>query len=250
MTTSNSNQPNSDQTIHPTSIFSGEAVMEVTATSIALFGTFHLKSAIALSNLAIDFEKNNSKYNVNTLPEKLKIEHRAYVTGTIFHSFAAVEALINEFYSAASGGRLNDTQNLDPNFLNTLATLWDETGIEKVEVLNKYQTVFRIGKKQTNKGTAEYQNVNNLRVLRNALMHFKPEPSDDLKDHKKIETELKTKFSKNPYSDSTQEYFPNQCLGAGCAEWAVKSSYAFIEDFYSRLGIQVPAELTKAHLGI
>jgi len=33
-------------------------------------------------------------------------------------------------------------------------------------------------------------------------------------------------------------YFPDKCLGAGCAEWAVVSAKSFADDFCSRLDIQ------------
>ncbi|MEA1894385.1 MAG: hypothetical protein U9N36_04115 [Euryarchaeota archaeon] len=91
-------------------------------------------------------------------------------------------------------------------------------------------------KETFDRGKAPYQEVNDLIKLRNALVHYKPEWDTDLKNHKGIEDRLKSRFTINPFSHVNDAFFPKKCLGHGYAEWSVKSTITFIEDFYRRMG--------------
>jgi hypothetical protein len=49
---------------------------------------------------------------------------------------------------------------------------------------------------------------------------------------------LSGKFSSNPLMNgSDNPYFPDKCLGSGCADWAIRSIRVFSDDFFGRLGI-------------
>ncbi len=109
--------------------------------------------------------------------------------------------------------------------------------VERSKILQKYQFVLTAANKDAfNRGNSPYQEVDNLIKLRNALVHYKPEWDTDLKNHKVIENRLKSRFNINPFSHDSSVFFPKKCLGHGCAEWSVKSTIEFIEDFYRRMG--------------
>ena len=62
-----------------------------------------------------------------------------------------------------------------------------------------------------NKGEAAFDNVAALIKLRNALVHFKPEWSDEKREHLKIEKRLKGKFQLSPFLSPNDEFFPKRC---------------------------------------
>jgi len=39
-------------------------------------------------------------------------------------------------------------------------------------------------------------------------------------------------------SNSGNPYFPDHCLGAGCAHWAVATARGFTDDFFARLNLR------------
>ncbi len=104
-------------------------------------------------------------------------------------------------------------------------------------VLKKYQFALAAADKDRfDPGLPPYQDVNYLKELRNALVHYRPEQDTDLNKHKKIEDGYTNRFPINPYSHTNDVFFPKKCLGHGCAEWAVESSIKFIQEFYKRMG--------------
>jgi len=206
----------------------------VSATVKTNFSGHHMLSAAFFARQSANIEETVKKDN---LTDEVRDKHRAYVTGAIISSVASLEAAINEiFLSAIDGNKI--FQNFDDKFPELLTELWPT--VEKTaSILHKYQIVLVAATKEKfNPGQTPYQEVDDLIKLRNALVHYKPEWDTNLKNHKKIEQRLKTRFPINPYSHINDAFFPKKCLGHGCAEWAVKSSIKFIQDFYERMGFK------------
>jgi hypothetical protein len=57
------------------------------------------------------------------------------------------------------------------------------------------------------------------------------------REHKLVKA-LRGRFPLNPLSGKYLPYFPDKILGHGCAEWTVKTSTAFADEFAQRLGIK------------
>jgi len=56
--------------------------------------------------------------------------------------------------------------------------------------------------------------------------------------HEKLVNSLKAKFKPNRLMENAgNPYFPDHCLGAGCADWAVSTTTTFTKEFFSRLGV-------------
>jgi hypothetical protein len=60
---------------------------------------------------------------------------------------------------------------------------------------------------------------------------------------------LAKKFAKNPLAGKNVPFFPYQCLGHGCAEWAILNSIIFSDEFFRRLGLPAPYEGIRDELG-
>jgi len=200
----------------------------VTVKIKSSLSSLHLQSAAYFSRKSAECEK---KQNVT---ERLRSEHRAYVTGAITLSIASLESSINELFLEAVHENRNIFKHLQPNVPDLLRELWSHA--ERFSILEKYQLVLAVSEKEKfDKGSSPYREVDSAIRLRNALVHYKPEWDTELKEHKKIETRLSKKFHLNPFTKPNQAFFPHRCLSHGCAEWIVKSCISFIEDFYQRL---------------
>ena len=211
--------------------------LSATASVKTNFSGHHMLSAAHFARQSAIIEKNCK----DGITDELRAEHRAYVTGAIIVSVASLEATINEvFISAIDNDNL--FKDFDPTIPKVLAEFWTWDIVERSSILEKYRCVIAVANKEAfDRGNSPYQEVNDLIKLRNALVHYKPEWDTDLKNHKKIEDRLekrwlKTRINPNPFAHENDAFFPKKCLGHGCAEWAVKSSIKFIEDFYNRMG--------------
>ena len=141
------------------------------------------------------------------------------VSASVFFAVAALEADVNEIFIDA-----------DLNFREHEKYITDEIWrlIEQKSILEKYEMVLTLKKKANFvKGVAFYQNADSLIKLRNALVHFKPEWSDEKMEHLKIENRLNGKFPLSPFLPSSAEFFPKKCMSFGCADWAVKTALSF-----------------------
>ena len=206
--------------------------VSVTASVKTNFSSHHMLSAAHFARQSAIIEKNYK----DGITDELRAEHRAYVTGAIIVSVASLEATINEvFISAIDNDNL--FKDFDPTIPKVLSEFWTWDVVERSSILEKYRCVLAVANKEAfDHGNPPYQEVNDLIKLRNALVHYKPEWDTDLKNHKGIENRLKSRFNINPFSHDNNAFFPKKCLGHGCAEWSVKSTIEFIEDFYRRMG--------------
>ncbi len=151
------------------------------------------------------------------------------VSSAILFSVAALEADVNEIFIDAN-------INLKEYDKELLDEIWNL--IEQKTILDKYEMALFLKKKERfDKGNSTYQDTTNLIKLRNALVHFKPEWSDEKKEHKKIEDRLRGKFQLSPFLPAETEFFPKKCMSHGCAEWSVKTALAFRAFFSHKAGL-------------
>lgn len=92
--------------------------------------------------------------------------------------------------------------------------------------------------------------------LRNALTHAEPETSihstpavGTAAARHKFEKRLRGKFAESAlFASGGNAFFPDKCLGHGCAEWSVTTALAFAEDFCKRIGLPRPLEAYRDRL--
>lgn len=185
-------------------------------------------------------------------PTEVGSRHRAYVTGAIFATVAFLEAFINEVFSDAADEHERDFGSLPPGIVKSLGDIWktDMRKFSRYSILKKYETALELaGIPLWERKRNPYEDVNALRELRNALVHYKPEwargghsPSDKMA--LRMERRLNGKFPLNPFVSQGNPFFPDQCLGHGVAKWAIDSSMSFVNDFINKLGVPT----LKGHL--
>lgn len=161
--------------------------------------------------------------------------HRACVTGAIVSSVAFLESSINELYLEFE--RAGDDGSPIPTRAHTqLETLWPTA--EGAPLMLRYKVALQsVDAERFNERRSTYKNVERLLELRDALVHHQPERHDERQRHQSLQRRLRTCFSPNTLLGPRARWFPDLCLGAGCATWALKSAEAFSNEFSARMGI-------------
>lgn len=222
---------------------SGHIKESISITSRTYFSIQHIQSAALFARHAYSIEENYS----GVFSGELFSQHRAYVTGSILSSVFFLEASINELFADTVETNSEIAKKLNPAIIQLMAAMWklEVPRTANFKILQKYQIALALAQKEIFDIKAfPYQDVNLLVKLRNDLVHYEPEwvklpSSDDFEsdDIHRYEKMLRGKFSVNPLTGQGNPFYPDKCLGYGCAAWAVNSSIKFTDDFFSRLGL-------------
>lgn len=213
-----------------------------------------VQSAALFSRLAAESE---GKY-AGVLDEALYADYKAYVTGAVFNAVFFLEATINEFFMDAIDNRFNPLiKALPDTVVDALAQEWLVNNIGRKEALDKFQIALKLnGSLRFQKASMLYRNADDLVELRNALVHYKPAwvtTLDTTGGRKPPKTSPPKgspeyiwdrlgnppRFPLSPLFGVNNSFFPDRCLSHGCAEWAVASSLAFADEFYTRIAPKV-----------
>jgi hypothetical protein len=197
------------------------------------FSKKHFRAAVLFAA-----EARTMETTISAPSEEERSRHSAQVTASVLSSAVFLEASINELFLSAIDQDFNILASFDAESCELLQQFWGQ--VEKYPILEKYQIALALLRKGPfDRGGAPYQDADSLIKLRDSLVHYKPEWDDELGTHQRLEDRLKGRFPLNPYGAGIHLWFPHQCLGAGCADWAVTTARAFSEEFCKRLAIPV-----------
>lgn len=285
MTNENTLSDNNNENSHVITFISDMSVeTNLIVSQWSSYSQVHIYSAFYFANMSKHLEEKYQTECVTrqqtdkiTIKNKYVNQHRACVTSAIFSSVAFLEATINELFSEIvelSNGYYGN--QLDSDTKSKIKMLWkidvknpsakeaiSYNLIEGKRTLEKFQIVLSIaGKEVLNKGTYPYQDVEKLISIRNVLMHYKPQmivigsSIESIPTTKKFnglnfhQLESENKFPQNPLFEGYNNYFPDRCLGYGCAQWAANSSVTFVKTFYNKLGVEPNPSLDTCRNGI
>ena len=197
------------------------------------FSSYHLWAAEHFARLAKEIENSHAG------KPQFNIVHRAYVTNAVLSAAAFLEAAINEVFDDIADKEPGYVDPLTAETARLLAGLWNEREQQTVErwpILEKYRVALLCsGNTAFDKGAQPYQDAKLLIDLRNDLTHARPE-TRNTGDVDKLSKALMPKFQPNRLmNNAANPYFPDHCLGAGCALWATASARAFADQFFGRL---------------
>lgn len=221
------------------------------------YSFMHIKNAALFARNSGSTEKEYAATSLG-LSEFFE-DNQAFVVAALFSTVAFLESTMNEFFS-----EINENKEFleihGEEKANLIKTMWDckVPRTAAFPVLQKYQIALALsGKKAFETGTLPYQDVALLIELRNYLMHAEPETIslftigdiDSSTVSKRKLLGLENKFPINKLLENTSNnFFPDKCLGHGCAEWAIKSSLAFTDEFFSRIELVPPYEPIRKNL--
>ena len=136
---------------------------------------------------------------------------------------AGLESHVNELFV----DRAQTFPSLDSKLMDEL---W--RSYERESILFKYKVALRLRTGSDHLILSRYpgQAVDLLIDLRNALVHFKPEWSDESDEHSDLSDRMRHKFTPSPWL-STEQLFPRAWQSASCMRWALRACLDFTEEF-------------------
>jgi len=219
------------------------------------FSVRYIQSAAVLCRLAYGIEKESPGSAGSSLPDPdpdLLLRHEAFVLNSVLSSVAFLESTINELYADAADDAYFFADAEHETLLHTISEGWrNEKNFDRSPMVNKYQKILEIAQiSPFDEGDQAFANVRQLIEIRNHLMHYKREwvvihenktpGRNEGTTSDKFEKILRKKFAANPFSGENLPFFPDRCLGHGCAEWAVVNSIIFTDAFFRKLGLPAP----------
>jgi hypothetical protein len=165
----------------------------------------------------------------------LRSEHRGCVVSVIMQCAAALETEIYEITVYGPGYHLgsNGIDHKARDFLLPCAEM-----IDHQDVGSRYELVLHLLKKpELSRSTQPFQDTALLVRLRNELVHYKSKWGNEMENNKFQHSLRQLNHPKPPFVSELSNFFPHLCLSAACAAWAVETTVAFLDAFYSRLGI-------------
>ncbi|MFE9582431.1 hypothetical protein ACFYO1_39070 [Nocardia sp. NPDC006044] len=175
------------------------------------------------------------------LENRIDLEHRSLTMSAVISSVCFLEALVNEAFAdvADNAGRpTTGTEGISDHAAAVMAELWNgaESLEKRLSILEKYQlALVSAGKPRMDPGAMPYQGAKKLIDLRNALVHFKPAWEQVDVEHK-LRKSVRDLFAENQQPVGLP-WFPNRCLGAGCAEWSCAVSVKFADHWWEQMGL-------------
>ncbi len=173
--------------------------------------------------------------------------------GAVMTAVATSEGMINEVLSGAanrSALRSRTIGNVPENVYTRWGRLWDQGAFKRgSNALEKCQLALSIADlPPLEKGSRSVESMAALILLRNSLVHSEPRfrrhgADVPQKDRDSLERRLTGKFTDNELVRKEAPYIWQRCLGAGCARWSVATMFAFQNEFFEALGIEIQADV-------
>jgi len=222
------------------------------------FSVRYIGSAALLCRLGYEIEKNYLETGQVT-PDIL-LRHEAFILNSLLSCVVFLESTVNELYSDAADEAYFFGDNTNEALAGPIREKWkNKKNFDRAPLITRYQKILDIAKKPTfHEDNPLFSNVRNLIGIRNYLMHYKREwvivqgggevQNSEETQAEKFERLLKHKFPENPLAQKNQQFFPDKCLGHGCAEWAVVNSLEFTDEFFKKLELPAPYDGIKREL--
>ncbi|MFA4824902.1 MAG: hypothetical protein WC593_07055 [Methanoregula sp.] len=216
------------------------------------FSVRYIQSAALLCQLAFAIEQEYR--GAKEVPADLQLRHEVFILNSVLSSVTFLESTINELYADVADEAYFFSDEKHEALLRLICEKWkNEKNFDRAPLLNKYQKILLIaGKPPFDEDDPAFANLRSLIEIRNHLMHYKREwvvigesgSRETLEETTggKFEKNLRKKFATNPFAQKKQPFFPDKCLGHGCAEWAVVNSLIFTDEFFRRLDLPAPYE--------
>lgn len=219
----------------------------VSVKAKVFFSPTHLMSADLFAEKSRQIETAYEE----TGNQSARDEHMIYSSNAVLASVSFLETNINEFFCDIRDGWHGFKDVISPENLAAMRKMWDleVPRTASYSIVNKYNIALVLAQKEPfDKGGALYRDVFNIIRLRNALIHYEPEVVDiwdtDVKPlpkssiNHKWERTLKKTFKPSPFYPDGHIYFPQRCIGYGCAIWSLRNAVMFADQFYEKIGMK------------
>lgn len=222
------------------------------------FSVKYIQSAALLCRMAWQIETEYDAARIISADQRLR--HEAFVLNAVFSSVAFLEATINELWSDAADDAYCFPDEKTEALLHAIGEQWNnENYFDRTPLPIKYQRVLLIAKKPLfEESDPDFSGIKEIISIRNHLMHYRREwvvisSGQDSRALQKNQTDkfdrvLKNRFRENPLVPKALPFFPDRCLGHGCAEWAVTTCLSFTDRFFKSLCLPAPYDGVREEL--
>jgi len=202
------------------------AVDSIQARIISSLSITHFLSAASFSRNVGSLEFENAGKEFGDFFEEIQ----SFSIAAIFCLVAALEAYANELFVLYKESVFPDLRD------DVVAKLWEL--FEKKPLIDKYELALFLAKKPTLlKGARPLQDIEALIKLRNGLVHYRPEWSDEQVEHRKISIALNGKAVGSLFYPPDAPLFPRAWSSHGTVLWALESAIEFVEKFEYQMSI-------------
>jgi hypothetical protein len=211
------------------------------------FSTHLLAAAAQMSRAAAEVEKQHDTAG----RARFDLDHRGHVLGAILCGVGFFEAMVNELFQDAMDGYAPEggsIASLQPDTRLMMAEYWRATDQgERGRTLDKYQTLLQFAKEPVlDKGAQAYQDAGLAIQLRNAIAHYRPEDLS-VDEPARMERRLRGRFVDNRlFAGDGGPWWPNHCLGAGCARWVIESVVTVTDRVTAAVGVKANYTVHRA----
>lgn len=167
--------------------------------------------------------------------DSTRCEHRGLVCAVIMQCAAALETEAHEVCAYGPGAYLgsNDTDHEAQRFLSPIADVIDDQN-----TMSRFDLILHLLKKPPlDRGAEPYQSAALVVRLRNELIHYKSHWGAQMESSKLYSALQSLRHEPPTFTNSSMNFFPHRCLSAACSAWALSSVVAFLEHFYSVIGV-------------
>ncbi len=186
------------------------------------FSCLHFFAAAHFSARVKELEKAHNKEALGPFFHEIRFNSIA----AVFTAFASVEALANEL--------LVNWSKVVPNAPSLSNKRKEE--IDKKHPLCKLNFILTEGgKPKISCSVPPGEDLELLRKLRNALIHFRPEWLRNQAEHAKLSKKLRGRFAGSPFLAS-DVLFPRAWASHSCTTWAVRTARSVSNLVDDRLG--------------
>jgi hypothetical protein len=175
--------------------------------------------------------------NSHTRPasSEVLLRHDASAGAAVILAVAAIEAFVNELHVAARDGFSSSVPDIRRNS-QFIPSFWDT--VERAPLQRKLEWILQMVHVDplTPDGNPAQSLVLLVR-LRNHLVHYRTEWTDDAELSRRLEGQLRGRFPENKLAGEGQQFFPYRCLGYGSACWAVNTVLTYVRAYCESLGV-------------
>lgn len=201
-----------------------------------------LRGSATLATRAHQIESDSN----DAISEESQVEHRSYVVGAVLQCAAGLEAEVSEILHHGPGHHLG-SMGIDAAAKAVLQPLPDV--IDNQPTLHRYELVLHILRQPAlDRGRYPFQAADLLIRTRNELIHYHSKWGAEMDREKLLDTLQQLRLEKPPFISANSNFFPHRCLSASLASWSVTTAVAFINNFYSVLGVASPLNAHAAYL--
>jgi Apea-like HEPN len=168
--------------------------LSATLTTREHLSISHLLAAAKFSRLVGELERAHAGQTVADFWDEIQ----SYAIGCVLTAIAGLEAYANELFVDA-------TKNFPKVNQSVISKMWEL--YEGRSTLEKFEFALLLRERPPmSRGVSPYQDIAALTTLRNGLVHFKPESSDEKDEHLKISAKLQPHAVHSPFLASTSCY--------------------------------------------